>query len=290
LEKNISWADMVHLHGTYSPMNIRVGRMCESLKTPYVVTLHGGLAPQGARLRGFIKKKVFHRLFQKEHLERASAVHVLTEEESTDLFALAQPHRVFCIPNGIDLDDYPKEFHENRTSPGKIKIGYIGRLSPEKNLDALCQAVAKLGGLFDVSLQLVGPVSDYGSKVLSRYPDSKIRLLGPMYGRDKYQFLSDIDLLVIPSLTEGFSIVIAESLALETPVLVTRTSKMTYFYDRKAFFMCEPTAFGLSNGLQRAFQARGDWHLITANGRRLVEELFNWNAISARMLDAYRSV
>jgi glycosyltransferase involved in cell wall biosynthesis len=111
-----------------------------------------------------------------------------------------------------------------------------------------------------------------------------------VYAESKVAFMNSVDLLVIPSLSEGFPVVAAEALALRTPLLVTRTSKLTHYFDRNAFFMCEPTGSGIERGLRRALAARSNWDGVTGNGRRLVDECLNWRAIAARLLDAYEIV
>ena len=52
LGKAIEWADVVHIHGTYSPLNAWISAMCKSRRKPYVVTLHGGLSRELALLKG----------------------------------------------------------------------------------------------------------------------------------------------------------------------------------------------------------------------------------------------
>jgi glycosyltransferase involved in cell wall biosynthesis len=289
LQEGIAWADVVHLHGGYSPWNILVGHMCDAQRTPYIVTLHNVLSPELTEARGTIRKAIFHRLFQRPHLQRAAALHVLTEEESTDVLGSVRARKVFCIPNGVDLDDFPHR-EPLPCSSSQMSIGYLGRLSSEKNLEALCTAVAAIRDGTDVCLKLAGPVSEYGEGLRVRYGDTGVQLVGPVYADAKVAFMDLIDLLVIPSLSEGFSVAATEALAMQKPLLITRTSKMSHYFDRQAFFMCEPSAFGLERGLRRALAARGNWKAMTRNGRRLVDERLNWGVIASQMLASYESI
>ena len=290
LAEGIQWADIVHLHGVYSPWNLLVARLCEKVGRHYVVTLHDGLAPERALSRGHVRKKVFHAVLQRRHLARAAGVHVLTEEEATDLFSVAQPRKVFCIPNGIDLEDYPSLEKRPNALPGVIKVGYLGRLSAEKNVEALCIAFAKVNKAGNMRLKLAGPPSDYGEDLLQRYDGKCIEALGPKFGADKSEFIRSLDLFVHPSFCDVFSISAMEVLAVGTPLVITRTSNASYFYDRRAFFMCEPTSFGLERGLRLALVRQSDWQAMAANGRLLVEERFNWHAAANDILAAYRSI
>jgi glycosyltransferase involved in cell wall biosynthesis len=290
LREGIAWADLVHLHGGYSPWNLLVGRTCQELGKPYFITLHDALSPERAHVRGHWKKAMFHALLQRKHLESAAGIHVLTEEEGTDLFSALRPRKVYCIPNGIDPEEYPDQPAAFAKEKRPILIGYLGRLSAEKNLGALCEAFTCITGPRDSQLQIVGPPSEYGQVLAHRFRNQGIDLLGPKYGSEKLSFLREVDLLVLPSISEGFSIVAAEALALRTPLLVTRGSKMTYFYDQNAFFMCEGSTFGLRRGMEDALSRRDEWISMTTRGRALVDRRLNWAAIAAKMLDAYKDV
>lgn len=290
LTEAVIWSDIVHLHGVYSPWNLLIARLCENYDRPYVVTLHDGLSPERTRAGGKLKKWIFHSVLQRRHLELASGVHVLTHEEATDLYAVAQPSNVFCVPNGVDLDDYPAVLEREHSVPRKITVGYLGRLSVEKNLEALCIAFAAINKNHNMELKLAGPLSTYGQELLERFAKHGVVGVGPKFGAEKSDFIGSLDLFVHPSLCDVFSIAAMEVLALGTPLLITRTSKASYFYDRQAFFMSEPTEFGLESGLHLALERRSNWPTMAANGRRLIEDRLNWRAAADDMLAAYRRI
>jgi glycosyltransferase involved in cell wall biosynthesis len=288
LRQSIAWSDVVHLHGVYSPWNILVARMCAKLERPYVVTLHDGLAPERARTRGRMRKWAFRHLLDRRYIERAAAVHVLALEEATDLFAVARPARVFCVSNGVDLDDYPAVAAPGVSPAAALVIGCLGRISPEKNLDALCTAFAAANRDKAMRLRIAGPMSEYGEQLQQRFGNSSVEFVGPKFGAEKRAFLRSLHVFVHASLSEVFSIAAMEALAVRVPLLITRSSKVSYFYDRKAFFMCEPTAYGLEQGLRDALAARDQWAARAENGRRLVEERLNWTVAARDVLAAYR--
>ncbi len=290
LADGICWADIVHLHGVYSPWNLMVSRMCDTLNRPYIVTLHDGLSPERLRIRGTFRKRVFHELFQRRHLDRAACLHALTEEEATDVLSAVRPKSICCIPNGVDLDDYSAISLRENVTPHLANIGYLGRLSPEKNLEALCAAFARVNVPGNLRLKLAGPITEYGLALRTRYPSANIELVGPVYGQEKDQFIRALDLFVIPSLAEGFSIAVAEAMALGTPLLVTRPAKMAHFFDQRAFFMCEATAYGLERGLRSALARRSEWQVMTGNARLLIEQRLNWHAITREMLATYTEI
>lgn len=282
-------ADIVHLHGTYSPLNMWVGRVCEAAGTPYVVTLHGGLSPARNTWRNCVQKRLFHLLFQRRHLERAALIQVLTEEESTEALAEIRPQAMCVIPNGVDLDDFPPPPARDKAS-ADLCIGYIGRISREKNLDALCAAFAKVAADHPARLLLAGPASAEGDTMLRRYAASGIELVGPQFGRDKLAFLDSIDLFVHPSKTDVFSIGAMEALARGVPMVISRTSDASHFAETGAFIMCEPTAFGIERALRKALDHQDDWPAMARRGRQLIEARLNWDAAALDMVAAYQDI
>lgn len=285
----VKWADVVHLHGTYAPHNIWLGRLCEKHNKPYVITLHGGLSSARKTRRNWLRKTVFHLLLQKRNLSRASLIHCLTEEESTDLYNQARPTQAAVIPNGVDRDDFPSP---SPLKPHKrpIRIGYIGRLSREKNLHALCSAFHAINKDKEMKLLLAGPKSLEGNEILRNWPNAGISLVGPKFGNEKRAFLEEIDLFVQPSKTDVFSIAAMEVLACGKPMVITRTSDASHFYDSKAFIMCEPTAYGIEKGLNKALSSKKHWPEMASRGRQLIDQRMNWDAAAKDLIQAYERI
>jgi glycosyltransferase involved in cell wall biosynthesis len=283
----IKWADVVHLHGVYSPLNVQVSKLCLTFNTPYIVSPHGGLAARRKLLKGKLKKTLFHELIQKRHLKNAHLIHALCEEEATEIVRAIGECDISIIPNGVDLDDFPcaktvRNFGKNKS----IKLGYIGRISREKNLYALCEAVSQIRSEYQIELNIVGPVSHESTILDSKWLSKNIKIIGPKYGEDKISFLKEMDVIILPSLSEGMSITALEALATGTPLLATRESNMTYFLNVNSFMMCESTVSGLVRGIEKVLHAK-NLPTISHNGRKLIETELNWISISEKMLNLY---
>lgn len=289
LRQAVEEADLVHLHGTYSPLNVWVGRVCVSTGTPYIVTLHGGLSPARNSRRNRVQKWLFHMFLQKQHLENAALIQVLTEEESTEALAVIRPQALRVISNGIDLEDFPP-LERCRKVKGDLRIGYIGRISREKNLHALCAAFSKVAAEVPARLLLAGPPSAEGDAIARRYAACRVEFVGPKFGNDKLTFLENIDLFVHPSRTDVFSIGAMEAMACGVPMVISRTSDTSYFAENRAFFMCEPTAFGIERALRKAIDRQHEWQVMARRGRHLIETRLNWNAVALEMVAAYRDI
>lgn len=286
LIEDMKWCDFIHMHGIYNLHNIVVAMLARYMKIPYIITLHNGFAPN---LSNF-KKKVFDFFIQKKHIEKACAVHVITLEESTEIFKIVKPKKIILAHNGIDLEDFPVNENEISTKINKqLKIGFLGRISKEKNLVNVVKSlneISKMG--LKIDFYIAGPKSNYLKEVLSL--NRSIKWVGPLYEGKKIDFIKSLDLFIHPSKADVFSIAAIEVLALGTNLLITRTAKASYFYNSNSFFMCEPTVFGIKKGILQAIEDRENWHSMSKRGKELVKTTLNWNVISKQLIQGYKEI
>lgn len=134
-----------------------------------------------------------------------------------------KPQRVVAIPNGIDLAQFEPRMG-TKTDTG-LKLGCVARLSPEKGVDVLVQAVS---GLPEVKLTIVGkgPDEGYLRKLVEQIHASEMtdtpRIRIVPHVEDLGAFYRSIDALVLPSRdNDPFGLVAAEAMACGTPVIVT---------------------------------------------------------------------
>lgn len=109
----------------------------------------------------------------------------------------------------------------------QLKLGFLGRMTSEKGLELLLDAIENIGP--NCSLILAGPTenlseNEYGNRMLRRVIDSpNCQHLGLISEDEKKEFFKNIDVLVVPSTNslEAFGIVQIESISNNTPVVVS---------------------------------------------------------------------
>jgi glycosyltransferase involved in cell wall biosynthesis len=100
----------------------------------------------------------------------------------------------------------------------------VGRLSKEKGFDYLLRAFAHLSEIADVRLAVLGEGEEESRlKELSRNLgiDSNVFFLG--FKNNPYKYMKRAAIFVLPSLYEGFGVVIVEAMACGVPVIATRS-------------------------------------------------------------------
>jgi glycosyltransferase involved in cell wall biosynthesis len=86
---------------------------------------------------------------------------------------------------------------------------YVGRVSKEKNLDALCE----MQDTYDIEIVGDGP---YRKKLQEKYP--KVKFLGYQQGSELANSYARADVFCFPSKSDTFGIVMIEAMSLGTPV------------------------------------------------------------------------
>lgn len=103
-----------------------------------------------------------------------------------------------------------------------FKILLVGRLTQEKGLSYLIDAVNSFSD-DEVELHLIG--GGYSDKhPLNGFLNSKIQLHSAVNQQSLWSTYCEYDVLVLPSLSEGFGLVIAEALTAGLPVIATENS------------------------------------------------------------------
>ncbi len=287
--------DIVHLHGVWSMLNVKVGKYLKSINKPYIITAHCGYAIDRLKQSNYWAKLTYHYFWQKHLYEHSAGIHALTREESTDIAKFCKHNNIFVVNNGVDSEVYDKyqyQLHHRE----KIRFGYLGRLSVEKNINNLILAYNALPKRYKdrTELYLIGPLDDK-SKLFEAIVNQKglsnnIRFIGGKYGDDKIKELLDLDIYIHPAYSDVVGISVMEAIALGIPCIVTRTSHVSYFYQSKAFIMVEPTYFDLCRGMQEAIERKKEWSEISINAKHLYNDVFNWNTAVKNIIEQYKKV
>jgi glycosyltransferase involved in cell wall biosynthesis len=298
LKKEIKNFDIIHVHDFRTYQNVVGHHYAMNYHVPIVLQAHGDIPFfEKSRL-----KTLYDFVWGKRILNNATKVIALTKVEAEQYKKMGVlDNKIEIIPNGIDLSEY-----ENLPERGifRKKYGinddekvvlYLGRLHKIKGLDLLVDAFSDLVNRKDnIKLVIVGPDDGYLS-ILKRQIDNlalndKVLLTGPLYGNEKLSAYVDADVYVLPSKYEIFGITALEACACGTPVIVTDCCGIANLVDDKVGCVVE---FDKSQLRDAMFKILSDEELrmrFGGNGRKLVEERFDWSKIVNRVEKAYSAL
>ena len=189
--------------------------------------------PSVATLRGWTAQDAKVRLFEwldRRTLRRHDSVIVVSNTlREAAIRAGAAPERVFWVPNAIDPDQLPPPrlredlCREIGADPGQPLVGAVGRLSPEKGHRVLIDAFARLRNrLPGARLAIAGDGPEEASlrrQVEALGLSGHVTFMG--LRADGQQIIAALDVMVLPSFSEGMPNVLLEAFAYGTPVVAT---------------------------------------------------------------------
>lgn len=149
-------------------------------------------------------------------------------------------HEKIYIPN---KDNYIKNKITKNTND-TFKITYVGRLSYEKNLPMLFDAISKLQKLTDIKIMLnvYGDYSHNYGLYLKNYVsefnlDSFITFKN--YESNKEIIYSNTDCVILTSVHEGYPYCLIEANKYNINILSSNFSKLEYHFDEKCLYKYE---------------------------------------------------
>jgi len=275
--------NVVHLHGTWSPMLALASLIARACGLPYLVSPHGCLEPWALNLRR-TKKLIALELYQKHVLCKAAMLIATAEQELRSIRGLGINTPVAVIPLGVDLPDSP-------ISRGELakRILFMSRIHPVKGLIEMVSAwvLVRQSGW---TVVIAGP-DEGGHEAAVK---AHIRLLGLegdflfaglVTGKEKEQLFANCDFFILPSHSENFGMVVAEALARNLPVITTTGTPWQLLQTRGCGWWVSPDVDGLALALHQALKmSKPQLSQMGVRGRELVRQEFAWEKIGKMAL------
>jgi glycosyltransferase involved in cell wall biosynthesis len=177
-----------------------------------------------SRMRRF-RLRIYEHL-EKRVLEQSPFITITTPFLAGALQSRSR-QRVFVIPNAISPRFEQMETQTNLDQG--CKFLFVGRISPEKNIETLLAAFSRLHiTMPDIRLDLVGKIEDSAyfaslhALITATGVKSAITFHGQMSSTSLARQMSKAHVLVLPSRYEAFGLVIAEAMSMGLPVIASR--------------------------------------------------------------------
>lgn len=201
------------------------------------------------------------------------------------------PERVRVLRNGVDLDRFrpPSDREAARRALGFTRptLLAVGNLVPLKRHALIVEALADLPGI-DLAIVGDGPERPRVEALVRQLGlGDRIRLLGRVEQESLPGIYGASDLLVHPSLREGWPNVLLESMACGTPVLATN-------FDSAGEIVAAPEAGHILAGATPACLAGAVRELLAAppkrEATRRYAEGFDWQFTTAGQIELFRDI
>jgi len=301
LKANLRNFDIAHVHSVWLYPTFAAARECRRQGVPYLIRPAGSFRPVAFSTNCTLKRLYFQ-LWERWNLENAAAIHATSEPEAAELRALGIGTPICVVPIGVTLpatdrkttaDDMRRRWG---IEPEEKIVLYLGRLHPIKGLDILVAAFARLNsGGSRAKLVIVGPAtSGYDRELKMRVRkaglEEKCLITGELRGDDKRAAYEAASVFVLPSRTENFGIVVAEAMAMGTPVVISREAPWLDVESHNAGSWVDLDAEKFAAAIADILENPDMAAQMGENGRRLVETKYTWDRIAKRMLKVYENV
>ncbi|MBN2284940.1 MAG: glycosyltransferase family 4 protein [Tissierellales bacterium] len=224
--------DLIHTHGYFADIvTIPVAKL---LRIPVISTCHGFIANDRKLKRSYRIDRILLRFSN-----RVIAVSQGIKDEL--LKSGIKESKIEVVLNAVQTDTDNDVLTQNRykkrralhVSEKDFVLGYVGRLSREKGIHYLLDAVEILTKM-DIPIKVViigdGPAKK-DSKLLVRQKGVEDKVFFAGFQTDVKEWIPAMDVFALPSLTEGTPMALLEAMACRIPIVASAVGGIPQIID-----------------------------------------------------------
>ena len=311
-------ADIVHCHTWYAQFAGIIAKLCYGI--PLVITTHS-LEP----LRPW-KREQLGRVYdasswvEKTAIEMADAIIAVSEETKIDVLKHfdVDEDKIKVIYNGINLEEYVvtesvSTLNEYGIDTSKPYVLFVGRITRQKGIIHLVNAIKYIDKDTQIVLcagapdtEEIGKEMEDSVSEVQKTRDNVIWIDKMLEKEEVIQLYSHADVFCCPSIYEPFGIINIEAMACETAVVASAVGGIKEVVvdgetgilvpleqqDVAPFEPVDPDKFSrdLAEGINKSIQDSELAQKMAKNGRKRVEDYFDWVAIAKQVEELYKSL
>jgi glycosyltransferase involved in cell wall biosynthesis len=281
--------DLVHAHSAWVASSVAAVRAARRAERPSLLMPHEALTDFDMARGGNQGLRLAKRWLRGWYLRRVDRIVVSSALERRDS-RLDDDPRTLAIPHPV-LDE--TAFAPPPATPDDaLRIGFLGRLHPKKNLHRLVKALAAaprarliIGGDGDPSYR-----AEVEAVIARHGVTDRVTWLGFIDAAGKPDFFHAVDVVAMPSEFECFGLVAAEALGAGTPVILSPTVGIA---DMIADADCGAIVPPRADALAACFRRLDDGVELArwrTHARTVALELFSFAAHGTRLRAAYEAL
>lgn len=293
--------DLYHTNTLWMGINHDTCRIARSLGKPYIISPHGMLYPTALKVHAW-KKWILLNLWYKKDIHNACCLHATCQQEMEHCRTFGYKGPIAVIPNAVVFPQYLKTANREADSfgfsNGKRYIGFLGRLHPIKKVENIIYALDLLrerdnGAINMVMLQIMGKYDDVyeqwlKDEVQRLHLENNVEFVGRVSGKDKYDRLSRLSALLVPSVQENFGMIVPEALICGTPVFASLGTPWSELNDCNAGWYKDNNPATIADIIKKILtMPETELLQMGHNGRKLIEEKYEQHKVAAMMKQLY---
>ncbi len=250
------------------------------------------------------KQKFPYSYFQSNNLKNADAITVVPAESVAIWENRGFKRKIYVIPLGFDTTLYEKNIGINmpdliHSAKDAFKIGYAGRLTPEKGIESLLKAVSILKHRGNNCVLFVAGGGGHKSVLQKKAAELGINdlvfFIDALGQREMPAFYNSLDVFVLPSLTstrwkEQFGRVIIESMASKTPVIGSSSGEIPAVIGNAGLVFREGDAVNLAGTIQKLMDDKVLRAELSLAGHKKAYEKYTWSGVAESYVKVYEEL
>lgn len=287
--------DVIHNHSFWMFPNV-YGEMAidrlkrQGVKAPKLVNAPRGTLSQWALRHHSMNKMLFDVFAHQYAVMRATDMwHATAMSEYNDIRRQGFRQPVMIIPNGIDMVvGWDVRKIERR------RMYFLSRIHPTKNLELLIQCWAQVEHEFkEWDLSVVGPdnnnpYADKMKKLAWGLGCKRVTFEGMLKGEAKRRFVCESEVMVLPTHSENFGMVVAEALSNGVPVICTKGAPWEGLEANNCGKWVDDKEGDLLAAMHEMMsKSREELSAMGARGREWMERDYSWRSIGEKTKASY---
>lgn len=240
---------------------------------------------QGSRKERWYTKQIESALKRRDH--EIITVSEFSKREVQNIFGLQD--QAITVTHLAPAKQPPNSIKPSSSS--EMQCIYVGGMDKRKNLDRLLQALKYLQDEYQISLSLLitgkyreHPLNPPIPELIEQYGvTDSVTMTGFLSEEDLIQSIAQADILVYPSLYEGFGLPILEGMALDTPVITSDRGAMREVAGEAAFLIDPESVSDIAKALYTLATDTSLRQYYQQQGQQRVQE-FSWDKCARETL------
>lgn len=291
---NLNNVDLIHAHTLFSDGAVAYN-LYKKHKTPYIVAIRNtdiNIFFKYLKIYNFLGFRILLNASKIIYISNSYETHLLKNIFTSSLKTNIR-NKSIVLKNGINKDWIENTKHKKKISDKIIKLLYIGEIQPNKNIHSIIKSLDILNkDNTQFYLTIIGKGKNDNNTYLKKLKKLKNNNFEIIDLKSKNELLNTIhsyDIFVMPSFTETFGLVYAESLTQGIPIIYSKNQGFDKIFDDGLVgFSVDPNSINdISNKIKLVVEK---YTLLTENIKKIDLQMFSWELIANEYHNIYREI
>lgn len=212
---------------------------------------------------------------------------------------LVKKQEIYITPFGVELEKFKNLSLEKKED--KVVIGIVKTLEPKYGIEYLIRAIRELEKILDKETFERIEVRIYGKGYLKESLENlteklnikeKIKFEGFILNSEVPKVINEMDIFVVPSISESFGVAAVEAMACEIPVIVSDADglKEVVVDNETGFVVPKKDYKAIAEKIKILIKDEKLRKRLGEEGRKRVMRLYSWNDNVENMVTIYKKI